>query len=196
MTDLDRVAQPAAALGLGPGAALQSMIVMLGECRGRGAVPRQHSEEPGEPLGIEAEARWELPQKRPEFLFEAENPGGEEIGERGFDIAQLLHMSDEPAALDREDKILGRLVTPASKGFGSLQRIMRAVDLDRIEMPAGIGELVALAQPFRIEAAAPSGIAPAGDADADSAHPTAGAAACGAAAHRAASPRHGKMRAC
>jgi hypothetical protein len=148
MTDLDRVAQPAAALGLGPGAALQSMIVMLGECRGRGAVPRQHSEEPVEPLGIEAEARWELPQKRPEFLFEAENPGGEEIGERGFDIAQLLHMSDEPAALDREDKILGRLVTPAGKGFGPLQRIMRAVDLDRIEMPAGIGELVALAQPL------------------------------------------------
>src|SRR5437868_716454 len=100
-------------------------------------------------------------------------------------------MSDETAAFDREDKIVGCLVMPAGEEFGPLQRIMRAVDLDRIEMPAGIRELVALAQLFRIEAAAPAGIAPPGNADPDSAR-----AGCGAAAHGPGSPRHGKIAAC
>src|SRR5438067_5531937 len=106
-----------------------------------------------EPLGIEAEARRELPQKRPELLFQPQHPRGEEIGERRFDVAQLFQMRDEAAALDREDKIIGRLVMPAGEEFGPLQRIMRAVDLDRLEVPAGIGELVALKQLVRIKAA-------------------------------------------
>src|SRR5437764_15418820 len=100
-------------------------------------------------------------------------------------------MSDETAALDREDEIIGRFVVPASEEFGPLQRIMRAVDLDRIEMPAGIGELVALAQLLGVEAAAPAGIAPPRDADPDAAR-----AGCGAAAHGPASPRHDKIAPC
>src|SRR5437764_7203976 len=100
-------------------------------------------------------------------------------------------MSDETAALDREDEIIGRFVVPAGEEFGPLQRIMRTVDLDRIEMPAGIGELIALAQLLRVEAAAPAGIAPARDADPDLA-----GTGCGAAAHGPGSPRHGKIAAC
>src|SRR5438067_4359008 len=106
-----------------------------------------------EPLGIEAETRRELPQKGPELLFQPQHPRGEEIGERRFDVAQLFQMGDETAALDREDKIVGRLVMPAREEFGPLQRIMRAVDLDRLEVPAGIGELVALTQFLGVEAA-------------------------------------------
>src|SRR5436853_1331884 len=89
-------------------------------------------------------------------------------------------MGDEPAALDGKDETVRRLVMPARERFGALQRIMRAVDLDRVEMPAGVGQLVGLAQLLRVEAAAPAGIAPAGDADPDPARPP-----CGGAAHRA-----------
>src|SRR6266550_3868191 len=144
-----------------------------------------------EPLAVEAEARRELPQKRSKLLFQPQHPGCEEIGKWGFDLAQLFQMGDETAALDREEKIIGRLVIPAGEEFGPLQRIMRAVDLDRIEMPAGIGEFVALAQLLGVEAAAPAGITPAGDADPDPA-----GIGCGAAAHRIAWPRHGKIAAC
>jgi hypothetical protein len=120
-------------------------------------------------------------------------------------------MCDEAAALDREDKIFRRLVMPAGKGFGALQRIMRAVDLDRVEMPAGIGEFVFLAQLLRVKAAAPAGIAPAGDADADSASSSLGSStfgastfggstfggmACGTAAHRPGLRRRDRIAAC
>ena len=167
------------------------MIVMLRQFRGGRAVPRKQREEPVEPFGVEAKTRRELPQERPQLLLQPQHAGGEEIGKRRFDIAQLLQMGDEAAALDRKDEILRCFVMPAGKGFGALQRLMRAVDLDRVEKPAGIGELVALAQFLRIEAAAPAGIAPAGDAGADSARP-----GCGTAAHRLLSPRHGTSSAC
>src|SRR5439155_1486675 len=82
------------------------------------------------------------PQKRAKLLLQAQHPGGEEIGERHFDVPQLLHVGDKAAALDGKDKAVRRLVMPAREGFGALQRIMRAVDLDRVEMPAGIVQLV------------------------------------------------------
>jgi len=46
-------------------------------------------------------------------------------------------MRDKAAALDREDKIRGRLGVPALEEFRPLQGVMRAVDLDRVDMPAG-----------------------------------------------------------
>jgi hypothetical protein len=195
MTDLDRVAQPAAAPGFGPGAPGEAPVVSLGKHYGGLAVARQHCEKPVELFSIEAEARRELPQKRAELLLQPQDPGGEEIGERGFDVAQLLHMGDEAAALDGEDETVRRLVMPAREGFGALQRVMRAVDLDRVDMPAGIGQLVGLSQLLRVEAAAPAGIAPAGDADPD---PTiAGCpAGCGGAAHGLAPASRDKSRAC
>src|SRR5207302_2956317 len=98
---------------------------------------------------------------------------------------------DETAALNGEDETIRRLVMPAGEGFGALQRIMRAVDLDRVEMPAGISQFVGLAQLLRVEAAAPAGIAPAGDADADPARPR-----CGGAAHRAPQCGRDKIRRC
>ena len=53
---------------------------------------------------------------------------------------------------------------------GPLQRVERAVDLDAAEPLGGVGELLALRQPARVEVAAPAGVRPAGDADADLAH--------------------------
>ena len=66
-----------------------------------------------EPLGVESEPRRELPQKGPELLFEPQHAGGEEIGERRLDVAQLLQVGDEPAAFDGEDKAFRGLVAPS-----------------------------------------------------------------------------------
>src|SRR5205823_3480443 len=90
-----------------------------------------------------------------------------EIGERRLDVAQALHMGDKAPSFDREDKALGRRLSPSGKKIGPLQRIERAVDLDRIDMPAGISELVPLPQPLWIKDPAPTRVIPAGQTDAD-----------------------------
>src|SRR5690348_13237015 len=98
------------------------MIVMRRHI-GRGfAVTRQRCQEPVKLLGVETEARRKLPQKRPELFFETQYARGKEIGERRLDIAQLFHMRDKAAALDREDKISGRFGIPAFEEFRPLQR--------------------------------------------------------------------------
>src|SRR5262249_46551490 len=116
---------------------------------------------------VKSEAGRELPQKGAQFLFEPQDAGGKEIGERGFDVAELLQMGDEPAALDHEHKALRGLVVPSRKGIGVLQRIMGAVDLDRVAPPAGMGELIGIPQSRWVKAPAPASIGPAGDADSD-----------------------------
>ncbi len=169
VADLDRVPQLAPAFGLRPGAAGEPVVVAAGERGGRLGVARQNGEEVVETLGIKSEARRELPQEGAEFLVEAQYAGGEEIGERRLYVSQLFEVGDEPAALDREDKPFRCLVAPSGEGFGALQRIMRAVDLDRVNLPAREGQLIGMPQFARIKGAAPAAIVPAGDADADGA---------------------------
>src|SRR5204863_2191023 len=112
------------------------------------------------------EARRKLPQERAQLLLEAQHAGGEEIGERRLDVAKLLQMRDKSAALDGEDKAVRGFVMPSGEGIGVLERIMGAVDLDRVDLPAGIGQLIGMPQFARIEGAAPAAIIPTGDADA------------------------------
>ena len=169
VADLDRVPQLPSAFGLRPGAAGEPVVVAAGERGGRLAVARQDREEMVETLGVKFEARRELPQEGAEFLVEAQYAGGEEIGERRLYVSQLFEVGDEPAALDREDKTFRCLVAPSGEGFGALQRIMRAVDLDRVNLPAREGQLIGMPQFARIKGAAPAAIVPAGDADADGA---------------------------
>ena len=116
---------------------------------------------------VEPEAGRELPQEGAELLLEPQHAGGEEIGERRLYIMQLFEVSDEPAALDGEDEAVRGVVMPSCEGVGALERIMRAVDLDRVDLPAGVGQLVGMAQPARIKGPAPAAIVPAGNADAD-----------------------------
>ena len=156
MADLDRVPQFAPTLGPGPGALGEPLAAMFGECRGGLGVSRQKRKEMVEALGREAEARRELPQHGAELLLEPQDAGGEEIGERRLDLAQPPDMRDEARPLDREHKALRGLVVPAGKSVGALQPIERAVDLDRVDLPAGIGKLVGLQQAGRIEVSAPS----------------------------------------
>ena len=132
------MAQFAVLRGLGPGAIGEPVATAFGKGRGGVGVARQQREEMIEPFGGEAEARRELPQHRAELLPEPQDTGGEEIGERGLDLAQPPDVGDEARALDREDKILRGLVVPTGKSVGALQPIERAVDLDRVDLPAGI----------------------------------------------------------
>src|SRR5262249_52956989 len=126
---------------------------------------RQQRKEMIEALGRKAEARRELPQHRPELFLEAQDPGGEEIGKRGLDLAQSPDMGDKPRRLDREEKSLRGLVVPAGKRVGPLQPVKRAVDLDRVDLAARIGKLTGMRQTLRVEGSAPSAIGPTGDAD-------------------------------
>ena len=165
MADLDRVPQLAPALGLGPGTLGKPVAAAFGEGGSGLGIARQQGEEMVEAFGIEAEIGRELPQARAELLLQPQDARGEEIGERGLDLAQPPDVGDVARALDGEHKALRGLVIPASKGVGPLQRIKGAVDLDRLDLPAGIGELVRVQQTGRIKVAAPRRVGPAGDAD-------------------------------
>src|SRR5690606_33297490 len=72
--------------------------------------------------------------------------------------------------LDAEHEIVGRVLAPAGKALGRLQRIEGAVDLDAVDRARGIGQLPALHQAVGIEITAPGGVAPAGYADMDTLH--------------------------
>ncbi len=166
VADLDCVTQLPPAFGARPGAAGESLLVPFGEGRRGLGVPWQQSEEMFEARGVESEARRELPEERAELVIEAQHAGGKEIGERRLDVAKLLQMRDEPAALDGEDKAIRGFVTPFGEGIGVLERIVGAVDLDRVDLPAGEGQLIGVPQFPRIKRAAPAAVVPAGDADA------------------------------
>src|SRR5215469_3841009 len=116
-----------------------------------------------ETFGREAKARRELPQHGTELLLEPQDARGKEIGERGLDIAQPPDVSDKARTLDREDKLLRGLVVPPGKGIRALEPVKRAVDLYRVDLPAGIGQLVGLQQAGRIKVAAPWRIGPTRD---------------------------------
>ena len=61
---------------------------------------------------------------------------------------------------DGEAKIGRGRVMPFLKTFRLLQRIKRAVDFDRRDLPARMLELALLHEALRIKAAAPSGVLP------------------------------------
>jgi hypothetical protein len=120
-----------------------------------------------ETLAIKLEAWRELPQDRPQFFLEPQDTRSKEIGKRCLDVTKLLEVGDKSAALDRENKVFGSVLTPSRKRVRVLQRIVGAIDFDRVDLAAGISEFIGMPQSSRIKVATPSAIAPAGDTDAD-----------------------------
>src|SRR5579859_5662222 len=143
------------------------MIVPPRERRGLAGRPRQHVEEAREHLRPESCIGRQLPQDRPELCPQPQHARAEVIRERRLDLAELQHMRDVAAALEREDEILGRLAMPLLEQLRSLQRVKGAVDLDAVEPLRGVSELIPLPQSLRIEHAPPAAVAPARDADLD-----------------------------
>src|SRR5690606_3395492 len=170
------VAERAVAVGAGPGAAGQAVVVAAGELRCGGGGAGQQREEAREAVAVEGEVGRELPEDGAELVAEEQHAGGEEVGERRLDVAQLLHVGDEAAALDGEEEAGRRRVVPAAEAGRALERVERAVDLDAVEPTARVLEFAAARQSGRIEAVVPAPVRPAGDADAQvhAVHPNSG----------------------
>ena len=80
---------------------------------------RQRGDERLQQFALTGEARWKLPQQRPELLAQAEQPGGEEIGQRLSDPAQPQQVRDVARSLPREGGVIGRLHIPPYQPFGA-----------------------------------------------------------------------------
>ena len=116
----------------------------------------------------EPHLRGELPEDRTELGAKLEQAAGEEVGERGLDVAQLVHVGDQARSLDGEDEVLRRGGGPLVEAGGALQGVEGAVDLHAGKAGGGKLKLAALRELRRVEDAAPARVAPAGDPDADS----------------------------
>ena len=127
-------------------------------------------QQPGE--GVQRFQRWalaavELPQDR-----------AQAVAERGDALHEVLHLGAGTGQLPAGHDPLGclggehepgrGLIAPAGVGVRLLRAVIGAVDLDRRELAAGVLQLAALHQLFRVEhAAAPWRVGPATDADPD-----------------------------
>src|SRR6185437_6964963 len=154
-----------------PRAASNPVVMPSGELRGFRRVARQRAEKRVETSLVEGKIGWELPENRPQLFSQPQYARSKEIGERNLDVAQLLHVSDETAALDGEDEFLGSGGVPSGEQFRPLQGIERSIDLDRRESGASVSEFVLLPQFFRVENTAPRCIAPTGNSNPNAAGP-------------------------
>ena len=90
-------------------------------------------------------------RKGPSFDSSFRIPGGEEVGERGADLAQLPHMGDVAGTFDGEDKGRGGCGGPLFVVRGTLQGIEAAVDFDGGKGGCGERQFFALRELFRIK---------------------------------------------
>src|SRR5690606_20624827 len=142
--------------------------IMASAQRGRlPARPGEQFEEPRGALLVEGERGRELPENGSEFLLQPQDARREEVRERRPGAPQLPVVGDVTSALDGEAEAGRSLEAPLPVRLGPLQRIERAVDLDRVEAQAGMLELATGGKAGGIEVAAPAWVAPAGDADTD-----------------------------
>src|SRR5690606_7089366 len=142
-------------------------IVVAGEPAGGLRVVGQETEEVVQPVGIETNGRRELPQDRAQLLAQLEDPGGEEVGEGGLRVGELLVVGDETASLDGEDEVGRGLRMPVADRARPGEAVEGAVDLDGPEAGRGVLQFPSLGEPFRVEAATPVPVAPARNADPD-----------------------------
>src|SRR5205823_11628864 len=130
------------------------------ERRGGSGIARKQFEKCAQTLGVKAKAWRQLPKNRSEFFTQCEHARGKEIGERRFNAAQLLHVSNEPAAFDGKYETGRRRIVPTFVTRWQLKRIKRAVDFDRIESVTGEFELAMLRQIRWVKFSAPARVAP------------------------------------
>ncbi len=161
------MADASVAARLQAGASFQALVMPAGDLRGLMGGLRQHPEEGLEHLGVETHRGRELPEDGPQLLAQLEQARGEEVGQRRVDVAQLEHVRDVAAALDREDEAGRRVRGPGRIAGRPLQRIEGAIELQRRKHARGVLQLAPLREAGRIEVAAPGRVAPARDAYAD-----------------------------
>lgn len=108
-----------------------AIVVRLCQLERGSGVTGQPADEILETLGVECQLRRQLPKHRPELAPQCQHARGEEVRERRARVAQLLHVGDETRPLHGENEVRRRLVMPLLPCGRPLQRIERAVDLDR-----------------------------------------------------------------
>src|SRR5215472_17230255 len=84
---------------------------------------RQQFEKRGKGAFVDRHSRGELPQYRPELVAQFEQAAGKEPVERRTHARQIAAMSDKARPLQREDKILRRLIVPAAVAGRLLQAV-------------------------------------------------------------------------
>src|SRR5438105_4587434 len=129
---------------------------------------RQQFEKGGKAGLVESHARGKLPQDRPELWAQFEDAGSKEAVDRRAGRRQIGAVRDKARALQREDEVLRSFVVPAAKARRLLRAVEGAVDLDRGNSAASMGELARLRQAGRIKHAAPWRKYPAADTGSDS----------------------------
>lgn len=169
--DFHRMAQGPVGVDRERATSAHAVVAAAREGEGFAGAARKEIEEGLEARGVETHLRRELPEDGAELPAQAQEPRGEEVGERAQRIAQLEHVREVAASLHREDEIVRRLLPPRLEEFRALQRVERAVDLEAREAPRGVVQLAALRESLRIEHAAPRFVAPPRDADANRALP-------------------------
>ena len=116
-------------------------------------------------VAIERQLGRQLPEDRAQRRTEAQNSRREEVGQRGLEAAQLQHVRDVAAALDREHEPVRDLPPPGVARRGAGERIERPVHLDGRQPRREKSELARLDQSRGIEIAAPARVQPAARAD-------------------------------
>src|SRR6202012_4490342 len=173
VANLDRVPQAASRRLDQPGACAGDAVIVTPRELERGSgVTGQPRDEFLHALGIERHLRWELPKHRAELASERQHARGEEVRERGARVPQLLHMRDETRPFHGEHEVRRRFVMPLLPSRGRLQRVERAVNLDRSDLARREFEFLALRQSRRIENAPPWRVSPARDSYAQAAAST------------------------
>src|ERR1700730_17131354 len=154
---------------LGEGGRREAAVAYLNHVAYRAAVEllRQQFEKGGETGFVERHPRSELPQHRPELVVQLEHAGRKEAFDRRAGCRQIGPVRDKTRALERKDEVLRCLVVPPAKTRRLLRAVEGAVDLDRGDLAARMGELTRLRQAGRIEDTPPRRKHPGADPDPD-----------------------------
>jgi hypothetical protein len=130
--------------------------IMLGgqPSRGSGVVGKE-TEKSIHPIPIKGIGGGKLPEEGAGFASQLQDAAGEEVGESIVNQGELLIVSDESASLDRKDKFIGGVLGPPAEYLGGFEAVKGPVQLDRVEMVAGMSQPGALGQTGWVEITTP-----------------------------------------
>src|SRR3954454_17973855 len=129
---------------------------------------RQPVERGRERVVVALEPLRQLPEHRAELRRAGERLDAlVEAPDALVDVAELLHVDEVPARLQRGDEVRRRLPPPARARVARGEPVEGRVDLDRVERLGVAPQPLRLAHPLRVQDAAPAAVLPAAAADAN-----------------------------
>lgn len=167
MPNFNSVTQWPVPIRFGPGPTFQLFIVPLCELRRSASIAGQQFEELSELCFVPTELGRKLPQDRSELFTQTKEARGKKVSERDLNVAQAFHVRDETAAFHAKNEAIWCLLIPPSIARWTLERIKRAVNFNRVELPAREFQRAAMRQTARIENTAPWFVIPSRNADPD-----------------------------